>query len=286
MLTYWIYRALAAIPLQWLYLVSPVLAWLVHRVFQYRRTTVETNLRNAFPHETEAWYATTRKKFYAQLADITLEAIYGWRMSQEELEGRVTLKGWEVLVGREGEEAPPAILLSIHHANWEWLLQRASLAVAAPFDGVYKPLHDEGAERFSLESRSKYGATLVTLRTISRHVLKSRKQARVLALLADQSPSETEPKHWMEFLHQPTAFFSGPATLARLTHYPVYFVRTTRTSRGKYNIELLEICGNTDDCAPNELLERYAELAEETIRMQPESYLWSNRRWKLKAPAP
>lgn len=284
MLTYWIYRTIAAIPLRLLYLLSPVLAWLVHRVFQYRRNTVATNLRNAFPDESDTWHAATQKKFYKQLADVTLEAIYGWRMSQVELESRVSLKGWDALVPREGETPAPAILLSIHHANWEWLLQRASLAVAAPFDGVYKPLHDAGAERFALESRSKYGATLVTLKTISRHVLKSRKQPRVLALLADQSPSKTEPKRWIKFLNQPTAFFSGPATLARLTLYPVYFVRTTRTARGRYEIELLDICINPDECTPDELVLRYAQLAEETIRMQPENYLWSNRRWKLKAP--
>ena len=31
----------------------------------------------------------------------------------------------------------------------------------------------------------------------------------------------------------------------------------------------------------SELIEKYVALAEETIRLQPESYLWTNRRWKL-----
>ena len=34
----------------------------------------------------------------------------------------------------------------------------------------------------------------------------------------------------------------------------------------------------------NELIEKYVTLAEETIRLQPESYLWTNRRWKLAPP--
>ena len=34
----------------------------------------------------------------------------------------------------------------------------------------------------------------------------------------------------------------------------------------------------------SELIEKYVALAEETIRLQPESYLWTNRRWKLEPP--
>ncbi len=283
MLTYWIYRGIAALPLRTSYGLARVFAWLTEFVFRYRIKTVDSNLRNAFPDKPEAWYVQTRHAFYQQLADVAVEALYAWRIPKEELEHRMTLKGWEPLMSEEGTPAP-GIILALHHTNWEWLTQRASLAARAPFDGVYKPLHDPGADRFALESRGKFGGTLVTMKSIGKHVLKARRASRVLALLADQSPGKKEAVYWTDFLNQPTAFFMGPATLARLTRYPVYFARTRRISRGRYEAELLELCATPGSMSENELIERYAQMSEEAIRLQPESYLWSNRRWKLKPP--
>ena len=280
-MTYWIYRTIAALPLSISYRLARVLAWLTERVFKYRVATVDQNLRRSFPCKSEAWYATTRHRFYQQFADVTVEALYGWRMPRNELEERMTITGWEPLISPDGEPPKPGILLSIHHNNWEWLTQRASAAATAPLDGVYKPLHDRGADRFALESRGKWGATLVTMKGVSRHVLKNRRTPRVLALLADQSPVKREAIYWTQFLNQTTAFFMGPATLARLTKYPVYFARTQRLSQGRYHAELLTICEEPGTMSENELIEKYVSLAEETIRMQPESYLWTNRRWKL-----
>lgn len=283
-MTYWIYRAIAALPLSFSYRLTPVLALLVERVFKYRVATVDKNLRNAFPDQSELWYATTRRNFYRQFAEVTIEAMYAWRMPQKELEQRISVSGWEPLMATEDEASAPGILLSIHHANWEWLLQRSSVTVSAPFDGIYKPLHDHGADRFALEARGKHGANLVTLQTLSKYILKSRRSTRVIGLLADQSPSKKEHKYWTSFLNQETAFFMGPATLARLTRYPVYFARTKRLSQGRYHAELLTICAEPGTMSERELIEKYVALAEETIRLQPESYLWTNRRWKLLPP--
>ncbi len=283
-MTYWIYRAIAALPLSISYRLARVLAWLTERVFKYRVNTVDQNLRRSFPNQSQAWYATTRRRFYQQFADVTVEAMYAWRMPRSELEKRMTIAGWEPLVSSDNESPKPGILLSIHHNNWEWLTQRASAAATAPLDGVYKPLHDRGADRFALESRGKWGATMVTMKGVSRHVLKNRRTPRVLALLADQSPGKREKIHWTQFLNQTTAFFMGPATLARLTKYPVYFARTQRLSQGHYHAELLTICAEPGTMSESELIEKYIALAEETIRLQPESYLWTNRRWKLEPP--
>ena len=283
-MTYWIYRAIAALPLSISYRLARVLAWLTERVFKYRVTTVDQNLRRSFPDQSEAWYATTRHLFYQQFADVTVEAMYAWRMPRKELEERMTISGWEPLISSDDESPKPGILLSIHHNNWEWLTQRASAAATAPLDGVYKSLHDRGADRFALESRGKWGATLITMKGVSRHLLKNRRTPRVLALLADQSPGKREAIHWTHFLNQTTAFFMGPATLARLTKYPVYFARTQRLSQGHYHAELLTICAEPGTMSESEVIEKYVALAEETIRLQPESYLWTNRRWKLEPP--
>lgn len=283
-MTYWLYRAITALPLALSYRLASLISWLTQYVIRYRVETVDRNLRAAFPEQTDAWYSETRKRFYKQFAEVTVESLYGWRMPKAELEERMKLIGWEPLLASSDESPKPGILLSIHHGNWEWLVQRSSLAASAPFDGVYKPLHDKGADRFALESRGRWGGTLVTMKAMGRHVLRNRRTPRVLALLADQAPGKKETAHWTTFMNQPAGFFLGPATLANITQYPVYFVRVQRVGRGYYEIELIEICKEPGSLSQEELIERYVELAEETIRLEPESYLWSNRRWKRTPP--
>lgn len=283
-MTYWLYRAIAALPLAFSYQLATLIAWLTQYIIRYRLETVDRNLRAAFPEEAEAWYVDTRKRFYQQFAQVAVESLYGWRMPQTELKTRMKLVGWEPLLASSDPAPKPGILLSIHHGNWEWLMQRSSLAASAPLDGVYKPLHDKGADRFALESRGRWGAKLITMKAMGRHVLRNRRTPRVLALLADQAPGKKETAHWTTFMNQPAGFFLGPATLANITQYPVYFVRGKRISRGHYEMELIEICTEPGSLSQEELIERYVELAEETIRREPESYLWSNRRWKRRPP--
>ena len=93
MLTYWIYRGIAALPLRTSYGLARIFAWLTEFVFRYRIKTVDSNLRNAFPDKPEAWYAQTRHAFYQQFAEVAVEALYAWRIPKEELERRMTLKG-------------------------------------------------------------------------------------------------------------------------------------------------------------------------------------------------
>jgi KDO2-lipid IV(A) lauroyltransferase len=115
--TYWIYRAIAALPLSISYRLARVLAWLTERVFKYRVATVDKNLRHSFPGQSDAWYRATRHRFYQQFADVTVEAMYAWRMPQDELQQRMTITGWEPLISAEDEPPKPGILLSIHHNN-------------------------------------------------------------------------------------------------------------------------------------------------------------------------
>ena len=283
-MTYWFYRTMAILPLSLKYAIAGVFVFFVQHIIRYRRSTVDSNLAKAFPDESLRWRQNIRSKFYRQFVDTAMETFHGWRISESELRERMTLSGWEALAMESSGELPPGIILTAHHANWEWLMQRASLEVAAPLDAVYKPLHDRGADRFALETRGRWGGTLVTMKAAPRHVLKHRRHPRVLALLADQSPGKRESVHWTTFMNQPTGFFMGPATLAKLTGHPVYFARSFRTQQGRYHVTLELLFDDPANITEADIVERYVRCVEETIKAQPESYLWSNRRWKRSPP--
>jgi KDO2-lipid IV(A) lauroyltransferase len=46
----------------------------------------------------------------------------------------------------------------------------------------------------------------------------------------------------------------------------------------------MPIIETPEQATPEEIIEAYARVAEESIREEPESFLWSNRRWKHQAP--
>ena len=64
MMTYWLYRALALLPLPVKYGLSATAAFLLRRVFRYRAQEIDTNLRNAFPERDTEWRRYTAARFY------------------------------------------------------------------------------------------------------------------------------------------------------------------------------------------------------------------------------
>lgn len=283
-MSYWVYRTLAMLPLTLKYAMVPVLAWLLRDVLRYRRNVVAQNLARAFPELSLEALETINRRFYRQLVETALEIVHGYGMTQREYAARVTLVNPELLIRLSDQQQRSVVVLLIHQGNWEWMLHGAAAQQALPIDPVYKPLRNSGADRFALELRSQFGAEPITAATAARDILRKRRQARLCAILADQSPGDRERRHWTTTLHQDTAWYTGAATIARLTRSPVCFAQCRRTARGHYDIQFHEITGDPRSLDEAAIIERYAELAEHAIREQPDSYLWSNRRWKLERP--
>jgi KDO2-lipid IV(A) lauroyltransferase len=280
-MTYWLYRALALLPLPLLYGLGSVLAWLTRNVLRYRRKTVADNLARSFPEKSEAERNLISKAFYGHLVDSALEIIRAHAMPKRQFSERVTITNPEVALSLSEQRTRSVVVLVIHQGNWEWMLHAAAEQLQIPIDPVYKPLHDKGADRFMYELRSRFGAEPVTADTAAKDILRKRRSVRLFALLADQSPGARERKHWNQMLNQETAWHTGAATIARLTKSPVFFAQCRRTRRGHYEIVFHEITRNPREMGEEAITDAYARLAEQAIREQPSTYLWSNRRWKL-----
>ena len=81
-------------------------------------------------------------------------------------------------------------------------------------------------------------------------------------------------------MNQEAKFYLGAQTLAQLTKFPVLFAQCRMTGNGHYEILFHEVGDPPFEKDSNRLTERYIALAEQAIREQPETWLWSNRRWK------
>ena len=283
---YGLYTTLAKLSLTTLYRLGSATAWLLEHVFRYRRQVVDENLARAFPEMTVTQRRKTRQAFYRHLADTTVEIIAGSRWPLARFTERVAIKNPELLHTLSNNGSRTVVVMTLHQGNWEWMLHSARAEYDTRHAFVYKRLHSESADRFSLEARCRFGAEAIEMRDAARNMIRHRRSPRLIFMVADQSPGKRERAHWTSFLHQQTPFFAGAATIARMTGAPVAFASCRRLSRGHYQIDLQTIADNPAELEESEIIERYARCAETAINDSPEDWLWSNRRWKHAATQP
>jgi KDO2-lipid IV(A) lauroyltransferase len=281
---YRFYRLLARLPLPLLYGLSALAYLLVYHLARYRRDTVADNLAAAFPDRDSVDRRRLERRFYRHLCDIAAETFASLHMGPAQLRHRVTLLNPEVLQPFI-DRRQSLFLLSSHQGNWEWLLRTLGDNLPCPMDVVYKPLHDLHMDRFIAESRGQSTNT-IAFKDAGREMLRRRREFRAFSMLADQAPFKKDKRYWHSFLGRRASFYLGPQKIAEATQYPVFYVTMHRQRRGYYDVsfELLAAPPHPRDDADFSILARYVVAAERAIRAQPETWLWSNRKWKHRPP--
>jgi Kdo2-lipid IVA lauroyltransferase/acyltransferase len=277
----WWARLIARAPLRALYGFAGFIGWLTFRFFPYREQVVRENLLKAFPSFSEAQLREVMRAYYLGFAQMLVEIIKGVRMPASELCRRVRLINLEAprTFLAQGQSV---LLVAAHQCNWEWMLLALSLELGYPVDAAYKPLVNEWAEREMKKLRTRFGSRLVPAKDLLPDIIKRRDVVRAVAMVADQEPTTSEHKYWTRFLGRDTAFYMGPEEIARVTHFPVFFIAMRRRARGYYEMEFQPLAGCGEAGRPGELTERYARLVEQQIHAAPPDWPWSHKRWKLK----
>ncbi len=274
------YRAISWLPFSLLYLAAWLAYLLLYYVVGYRKDVVRKNLRLAFPDRSEREITILGKKFYLQLSQTAFEIIKSRRMSKDDFRERVKLRNPELLEEYSNQYTDSVIITTIHQGNWEWMLNGTNSALNVLLDPVFKPLHDKVTDKLIFDIRSQFGSRPLSMEESVKDILRRRKEFRLFTMVADQSPSRKERGLWTKFMNQEAAFYLGTETIAKVTRFPVLFAQCHRMSRGHYEIEFHEIAKPPYQKDSHEITERFVTLAEHAIRSEPESWLWTNRRWK------
>jgi KDO2-lipid IV(A) lauroyltransferase len=104
-------------------------------------------------------------------------------------------------------------------------------------------------------------------------------------MAADQSPFKKDKQsHWRYFFGRPAAFYVGPQKMAEAMQFQVIYIAMTRVRRGHYRARFELLAEPTHDRGGSLILDRYIDAVERSIRAQPETWLWSNRKWKHRPP--
>jgi len=272
-------RAFSLLPLPVLYAVCAALAFLA-RVFRWRAGFVREGLARCLPDASEAERRRIAADFYRYLGELVAEAVHGARIDGDDLVGRLRFENAEVVDGalRNGRRV---MLLAAHHCNWEWLLLRCSTAFGVPLTAAYKPVSREPADRALIAMRCRFGATLVPAKRIVQHLIEQRGSVKLLALVADQSPSaSSDQQSWRPFFGEETAFFRGPGWIGAKMGFQPVFIAMRRESRGRYVARFVPLLASGERPDADGIIGAYVQAVEAHAREHPAQYFWAYNRWK------
>ena len=280
----WWLRILSRLPLSGLYAVATTATWVMRRVVRHRVETVRTNIERSFPDLPVRERRLIESHYYLNLSQVLAEVLKMGGLCREELQQRVRFGNPQLI--RDVVAAGSSVLVvCAHQCNWEWQLLGLSAQLEVPVQAAYKPLRGPLGERLMRALRSQFGAELVPAKELLVSLLR-RRDARAIAMVADQAPVSSDFKHWTRFLGQPTAFYMGPEKIAQATRFAVVFAGMRRLSRGHYEVVCELLAPHGERAAPGTITERYARAVEQQVRAAPADWMWSHRRWKLPPPAP
>jgi KDO2-lipid IV(A) lauroyltransferase len=279
----WWLRMLSRLPLWFLYGFAALATWVMRRVVRHRVDTVRTNIERSFPHLPRGEQRAIEDGYYGNLSQVLAEVLKMGTLPQDELQRRVRYANPQLLRDLTAS-GHSVLLLCAHQCNWEWQLLSLSAQLQVPVQAAYKPLRGALGERLMRTLRSRFGAELVPAKELLGSLLR-RRDARIIAVVADQAPVSSDFKHWTGFLEQSTAFYMGPEKIAQATRFAVLFAGMRRISRGHYEVVCEPLAAAGERPGAGQITERYARAVERQVRAAPADWLWSHRRWKLPPPA-
>jgi KDO2-lipid IV(A) lauroyltransferase len=269
------------LPLSVLYAIGRGIRFFVYNIFRYRIGIVRKNLQNSFPDKTEQELKITEQKYYTHLTNLFVEGIKLLTLSRKSLMKRYHCTNPD-LANEYFAEGRSIILMSSHYNNWEWMVLSLSLQFNFHGIGVGKPNTNKVFEKIINRARTRYGTEVVFADTVRDVVYNYDKEKRLCAymMLCDQSPSNVEKSYITVFLNQPSAMIYGAEYFAKKYDYPVLYYVVKQTRRGYYEIEISKITDMPQKTVYGEIIEGYVSCLQRDIRMQPQFWLWSHKRWK------
>jgi KDO2-lipid IV(A) lauroyltransferase len=280
-------KGLTRVPLPVLYALGTLIYFVMFDVFRWRREQVDSDIARAFPEKTAEERKRILRQSYRNIADVVMEAIWGFGASAEALARRVTFENRD-LVDAARAARQSVVLLTPHFCNWEWLLPAGGAYFGLPIDAVYQKQRVEFLDTFLRDARSRFGGKPIVREDFVYELMNRAATPRGYALIADQTPPRDDKKHWARFLNRDTAFFIGAEKVARFLDSPVLYVAMRRVGRGRYSVRLVALAmppfDSDSGLEETPIMERFARMLETAVRESPADWLWLQKRWKYPKP--
>ncbi len=278
-----IFYLLSLLPFRVLYILSDLTYLLLYYLIGYRRKVVRKNLVTSFPEKSLSEIVQIEKKFYSNLCDYFFETLKMASMSEKEIKRRMKFEGFDQIQADARQGHSVSVYLS-HTFNWEWV---SSLPLhmedkSVVFGQIYHVLRNKTFDRLFLKLRGRFGAVSISKENTLRKVMEyNRQNCRfVIGFIADQIPKWQSTHHWVNFLHQETAVFTGTEKIAKKLKCTTYYMTMVKEKRGYYLCKIEPLVKDPSVMPDFELTDLYFQRLSETLHQHPELWLWSHNRWK------
>ncbi len=280
-LLYILIRFLSLLPMRILYILSDIMFFSVFYVIHYRKKVVYQNLKNAFPEKKQDEIDRIAKRFFKHLCDFIVEVLKLNSLSIENLEKRISYPDNSLLTDLYNKGKGVVMVLG-HYGNWEY---GTGFAHYTKHIGavIYMPLQNKFMDELIKKQRAQYGYHPIAMSGIYKWAFQNYKDGKpqMIFFLGDQRPSENA-EYWTTFLNQETGVYLGAEKLARKLDLAVVYGEINKVKRGKYEANLTLITDKPKETSEYEITEAHVKLLEDTIKRNPEYWLWSHKRWKHK----
>jgi KDO2-lipid IV(A) lauroyltransferase len=242
-------------------------------------------LRNSFPEKSESELKRIRKAFYKYLCDLFLEVFKTLTINEKTMLKHCYFDDESVkLFKKLSSENRSIILVLGHQGNWEWAGNTFSLLLDHQLYVIYHPLKDQNFNNLIRKMRMTFGTKLIAMRDTYKDMLSTKDELNATAFIADQTPSNVQGAYWTTFLNQDTPVYKGTEMISKKIAYPVVYANVRRVKRGYYEMHAEMLVEHPKQTADGEISEIHTRRLEKDIIAQPETWLWSHRRWKHKRP--
>ena len=277
-LVYVVLYGISLLPLRVLYGLSDALTFLNFHLFGYRKKIVLSNLDCAFPEKSIQEKRRIAKKFYSNFFDTLVESVK-LISSDNRLIDRMFVVDPDMLKIFRSTRKNIQIH-AMHNFNWEIVNLGAAREFNLPFLGVYQPITNPFFEALFKKIRTRTGTVLIPANDFKNNFLPYQDKQYVIALVADQNPGHPAKAWWANFFGRPAPFVRGPERAAISRDNLVVFANFYKLKRGVYTFEAELFTDDTSTLREGEMTLKYIQYLERIIRLRPDNYLWSHRRWK------
>lgn len=280
LVTYLPIRLCALLPFSVLYKISDLLSFLLFRVFNYRTKVIESNLRIAFPSLPPEGRGEIKQRFFRHFTDLFVESLKNGFLSTREFKQRFTVANAQLL-DESIARGKDVIVLLAHQGNWEWTAA-IPLFTPHPVYGIYQKLNNPFFDRFIRKTRGAAGLHLVPTFELKHTIASNTKSGKraVYGLISDQSPMIKRTKHWYQFFNKTVPVHTGAEELARAYDTDLVLLSIRKVNRGFYNATFLPFEPQVNRSVNYQITETYLKWVEREIVAQPETYLWTHKRFK------
>ncbi|MEN8154943.1 MAG: lysophospholipid acyltransferase family protein [Acidobacteriota bacterium] len=246
------------------------------------RNQVETNLKIAFPSQSDIERKSLAEKIYNHFSTIFIEIIYLFGgKSPEKVLKEIKVEGLENLTGTL-EKGSGAILFSAHFGNWELIPFILSRELGENIYSIARKMDNPLTEKIVTKFRSFMGSNIIYKDGSLRKMLRVMEDNKLVYLLIDQNTISREGV-LADFFGKKVVAVTSVSQIFLKKKVPVIplFINYRKDSIvlkiGK-EVKIKESGDYKKDlaaCTQHCLL-----LIEEEIKNNPEQWFWFHDRWK------